>query len=127
VKTLEKLLRNKKRIRVLETTGYSTDVWWDNLKLRLNNTPFEVNGISMDDKLKGREKYSHLFIGRLDRLLKKNNFIKSFPYDFVNLDYYGGGRWFNQRYQYEPMCLLHLLTHPMCNRYGTSVRSVFPG
>ncbi len=26
VKTLEKLLRNKKRIRVLEMAGYSTDV-----------------------------------------------------------------------------------------------------
>ena len=86
---------------MLEMAGYSTDVWWDDLKLRLNNTSFEVNGISMDDKFKGKEKYSHFFIGRLDRLLKKNNFIKSFPYDFINLDYYGGGRWFNQRYQYD--------------------------
>lgn len=101
VKILEKIMKNKKEMRILEMVGYSADVWWSSSKLLSKNKLLEVNGITMDGKFKNKEKYSHLYIGRYDKLLKKKDFLKSFPYDFVNLDYYGGGRWFDQRYRYD--------------------------
>lgn len=101
VKAVEKILENKKEVRILEMAGYSTDVWWGDLKLLSKKKSFEVSGITMDDKFIGKEKYSRLFVGRLDKLLKKKSFLRTFPYDFVNLDYYGGGRWFDQRYRYD--------------------------
>ena len=101
IKILEKILKDKREMKILEMAGYSADVWWNDLKVLSENKLFEVNGITMDGKFKGREKYTHLYLGRYDKLLKEKSFLKSFPYDFINLDYYGGGRWFDRRYRYD--------------------------
>lgn len=98
---LKRLLKGKNEIRLLEMVGDTPFVWWGELKRIFKNRSFEVSGITMNDSIRNRGKYVHVYVGRYDKLLKSDKFLKSFPYNFINLDYYGGGSWFNEKYQYD--------------------------
>lgn len=103
IEILKKSLIGKDKIKILEMIGDTSKVWWYKLAHKYQSISFEVNGITMGNSGENKKEYLNIYIGRYDKLLADNIFIKSFPYDFINLDYYGGGRWFNKKYQYDKM------------------------
>lgn len=98
-KALYSLIEKKDEVKVLEFLGTRWHFWKD-LKEKHPDKKIVVDGVTLENDIPGQEVYDKVFIGRYDLLISSESFVKRFPYDLVNLDYCGGGRYFDDSLRY---------------------------
>lgn len=98
---LNKLIHVHPRIKNLEMLGENPNVWWNSVLSSHSETKMDVIGIALDKPSRQAPKCNRVFYGRIKGLISRRSFIKTFPYHMINLDYYGGGRWFSNKYRSE--------------------------
>ncbi len=81
--------------KILEMVGETKLPWWKNIKIK-------SIGVTLNNSSNSHN-YEQVFVGWIGKLLKTVRFKKQFPFQIINLDYYGGGRWFSDRYRYPKL------------------------
>ena len=99
IPVLKKLVSEKSRVKSLEMLGETPEVWWEQVSHHNSKTAVDVTGVALDRPSKQAGRCRKVFYGRLGDLIKHPVFTKTFPYDLINLDYYGGGRWFSEKFR----------------------------
>lgn len=96
---LEQLLKSRNTIKVFELLGPRWKFWED---IRTKNPQHDivVDGVTLEGEIEQKETYRHVFNERYDLLVKNESFLTQFPYDLINLDYCGGGRFYDEKYRY---------------------------
>lgn len=93
-KVLDDIATEKKTINVFEFL--SEREFWDYASAQYPNHSISVDGVTLASKLSLKSSsYDRLFRERYDTLIENPEFLHRFPYDLINLDYCGGGRFYN--------------------------------
>lgn len=98
-KALYGLIKNDDQVKVLEFLGSRWHFWKD-LKEENSNKSIIVDGVTLENDIPGFEIYDKVFIGRYDLLVSGESLQARFPYDLINLDYCGGGRYYDDSLRY---------------------------
>lgn len=98
-KALYSLVERQNELKVLEFLGTRWR-FWQELKEKNPNKRIVVDGVTLENDIPGQEIYDKVFIGRYDLLINSEELAERFPYHLVNLDYCGGGRYFDDSLRY---------------------------
>ncbi|MFA5358072.1 MAG: hypothetical protein WC874_02010 [Candidatus Izemoplasmatales bacterium] len=79
-------------------------------RLKIIDPWCEVIGVTFGDQDLSQNSFC-IFEEKLDKLMKDNYFLDSYPtgFDFINLDFYGPGRFFDETKSWRPDLLINVL------------------
>jgi len=98
-KALYSLVEKEKGVKILEFLGTRWH-FWKELKEKYPDKKIIVDGVTLENDIQGQKVYDKVFTGRYDLLIGSEGLVRRFPYHLINLDYCGGGRYFDDSLRY---------------------------
>ncbi len=95
---LNQLLSSLRVVKVLEFLG-DRDEYWLKVKQSNHGVNLIVDGVTLDPTTTSQV-CRVIFRSPYNQLLQSAVFTQAFPYNLINLDYCGGGRWFEGQFRY---------------------------